>query len=261
MQLTPSFLLLGILFPIILNANAIPFTREQTGVVKLPLKRAPMRRDLHPMMVRPLISCLSNTYCDTIEQLFQMHNARAQRRLARMTGRAVTFDNEVDRLSVREAHVAARGVPRIGHPGAHLGSNNDLNALSTCAFCPCSHFIVLTHHTPIRNNSADNLASKTADEGFSAADANALADNTLTPADSPTASNSLGLNIEADDVGYIATVQMGTPPREFKVLMDSGSADLWVGAEGCQVINGTGTGCVSSSLDSFSLLPDSSSLV
>ena len=38
----------------------------------------------------------------------------------------------------------------------------------------------------------------------------------------------------ANDVGYIATVQMGTPPRDFRLLMDSGSADLWVGAEGCQ---------------------------
>ena len=26
---------------------------------------------------------------------------------------------------------------------------------------------------------------------------------------------------------------MGTPPRDFKLLMDSGSADLWVGAENC----------------------------
>jgi hypothetical protein len=27
---------------------------------------------------------------------------------------------------------------------------------------------------------------------------------------------------------------MGTPPRNFLILMDSGSADLWVGAENCQ---------------------------
>ena len=38
----------------------------------------------------------------------------------------------------------------------------------------------------------------------------------------------------ANDVGYVATVQMGTPPQNFNILMDSGSADLWVGAEGCQ---------------------------
>ena len=46
----------------------------------------------------------------------------------------------------------------------------------------------------------------------------------------------------ANDVGYIATIQMGTPPRDFKLLMDSGSADLWVGAENCQ--SESGGGCV-----------------
>ena len=47
----------------------------------------------------------------------------------------------------------------------------------------------------------------------------------------------------AKDVGYIATIQMGTPPRDFKLLMDSGSADLWVGSENCQ--SEGGGGCVS----------------
>ncbi|KAI0768109.1 aspartic peptidase domain-containing protein [Trametes elegans] len=70
----------------------------------------------------------------------------------------------------------------------------------------------------------------------------AAAANGLTPAGKPTAANSLGLDIEAKDVGYIATIQMGTPPRDFKILMDSGSADLWVGAEGCQSQAGGGCG-------------------
>jgi hypothetical protein len=58
MQLTPSFILiLGVLFRISLDAYAIPLAPEQRGVVTLPLKRAPMRRDLHPHMVCPLVSC------------------------------------------------------------------------------------------------------------------------------------------------------------------------------------------------------------
>jgi len=56
----------------------------------------------------------------------------------------------------------------------------------------------------------------------------------VTAAGAPTADNSLGLDIEGTDIGYLATVQMGTPPRDFLILMDSGSADLWVGAENCQ---------------------------
>lgn len=49
--------------------------------------------------------------------------------------------------------------------------------------------------------------------------------------------------LRANDVGYIATIQMGTPPQDFKLLMDSGSADLWVGSEDCQ--SEAGGGCVS----------------
>jgi hypothetical protein len=40
----------------------------------------------------------------------------------------------------------------------------------------------------------------------------------------------------ANDVGYVSTIQIGTPPRDFRVIMDSGSADLWVGAEECTTV-------------------------
>ncbi|KAH8831280.1 acid protease [Flagelloscypha sp. PMI_526] len=33
------------------------------------------------------------------------------------------------------------------------------------------------------------------------------------------------------DVGYFAILQMGTPPRDFKVVMDSGSSDFWLMSE------------------------------
>ena len=95
--------------------------------------------------------------------------------------------------------------------------------------------------------SASDFAVDTAGDGFSSVDAQALANNTLTIANTPTTANSLGLDIQANDVGYIATVQMGTPPRDFKLLMDSGSGDLWVGGERCKSQNGSD--CVSASLD------------
>ncbi|KAH9447830.1 hypothetical protein Pst134EB_021827 [Puccinia striiformis f. sp. tritici] len=43
-----------------------------------------------------------------------------------------------------------------------------------------------------------------------------------------TAANSLGLHIEANDVGYFAEIQVGTPPTTFRLIADTGSADLWL---------------------------------
>ncbi|KAJ3512882.1 hypothetical protein NLJ89_g3266 [Agrocybe chaxingu] len=68
------------------------------------------------------------------------------------------------------------------------------------------------------------------------------APDAVTEASPPDAADSLGLDIEAQDVGYLATVQVGTPPRNFLLLMDSGSADLWVGGEQCRSQAGGGCG-------------------
>ena len=54
MHLTPLILLLlqTTLFWINFEAYAIPLTREQTGLTKLPLqRRTSVQRDLHPQMV------------------------------------------------------------------------------------------------------------------------------------------------------------------------------------------------------------------
>ena len=54
--------------------------------------------------------------------------------------------------------------------------------------------------------------------------------------------------LSGQDDGYLATVQMGTPPQNFTVLVDSGSADFWVGSEACLSEQG---GCVSLSHYSY----------
>ncbi|KAG8696701.1 hypothetical protein FRC09_008314 [Ceratobasidium sp. 395] len=79
-------------------------------------------------------------------------------------------------------------------------------------------------------------------DGFSKVDLDAAIKGGLTNATAPTADNSIGLQDEANDVGYIAALQLGTPPREFKLLMDSGSADMWVGGEACKSLAGGGCG-------------------
>ncbi|KAJ7723470.1 aspartic peptidase domain-containing protein [Mycena olivaceomarginata] len=42
------------------------------------------------------------------------------------------------------------------------------------------------------------------------------------------------MDIEGDDIGYLASVRFGTPLQEFRLLLDSGSADIWVGGEQCK---------------------------
>lgn len=94
---------------------------------------------------------------------------------------------------------------------------------------------------------ASASGSSSTAEGFPEIDLEAQTNGGLTAANAPTASNSLGLDIEANDVGYIATVQVGTPPQDFNFLMDTGSADMWVGSEDCTT-QGTTQGCVRTSL-------------
>lgn len=49
-------------------------------------------------------------------------------------------------------------------------------------------------------------------------------DNSVTPADTPTAANTVGENIEGKDEGYFATFQVGTPRQDVALLIDSGSS-------------------------------------
>ncbi|EGG09113.1 uncharacterized protein MELLADRAFT_34629 [Melampsora larici-populina 98AG31] len=63
--------------------------------------------------------------------------------------------------------------------------------------------------------------------GFPESSFHALNNSTITTADHPTAKNSIGLSIEANDVGYLAEIYIGTPPKKFRVILDSGSADTW----------------------------------
>ncbi|KAI0261484.1 aspartic peptidase A1 [Gloeopeniophorella convolvens] len=212
MQLVSPFIaLLGSLLALsVLQANAIPLAPEQIGIVTLPLKRIAMRQDLHPQVN------------------LQRHINRSHRRLARMTGREEpSSELLLERLTKRKAHIDGSGSARIGYAGAKLGLAKGPPEVSTNA-----------QEKPAANQANVFAVGQDGNDGFSSVDAQALADNTLTPANTPTDSDSLGLDIEENDVGYIATVQMGTPPRDFKLLMDSGSADLWVGAEGCVSASG-----------------------
>ncbi|KAK7044228.1 hypothetical protein VNI00_007950 [Paramarasmius palmivorus] len=54
--------------------------------------------------------------------------------------------------------------------------------------------------------------------------------------------HSTRLEIESLDIGYYAAIQLGTPFKTFNVLVDSGSADLWVAGDDCRSYSGGNCG-------------------
>lgn len=202
-----TFLLTTLVLALSIGVEAIP-TGPRNGLLTLPLKRVHQARgDAHPLV------------------LLQQHINRGLKRHARMTGRDAPSDHELRAniykrvLTDDDPALLAKRYSRLGtqfrDKGNRLASSvkGKVNALAA-------------------NDSANTGG------GFSTASLNALIKGGLTAAVTPTAGNSLGLDIEANDVGYIATIQIGTPPRNFKLLMDSGSSDLWVGGDGCKSQDG-----------------------
>ncbi|KAI8449640.1 aspartic peptidase domain-containing protein [Phakopsora pachyrhizi] len=75
---------------------------------------------------------------------------------------------------------------------------------------------------------------------------------TVTPAIPVTAANSIGLSIEANDVGYFAEILVGTPPAKFKVVVDTGSSDFWLMLEECHNLKDQASSCNHPTLKSTS---------
>ncbi|KAK0548188.1 hypothetical protein OC846_004578 [Tilletia horrida] len=83
----------------------------------------------------------------------------------------------------------------------------------------------------IRTSSASRLHGS----GYPVKNLQAATTASITEPERVTAEQSLGLAIEANDVGYIATIQVGSNQQPFRMLIDSGSADTWVPSSTCSV--------------------------
>jgi hypothetical protein len=68
--------------------------------------------------------------------------------------------------------------------------------------------------------------------GFPSIAAAASETDSLNYADTPNTLGSLALNIEANDIGYVAEFKIGTAGT-FRLLIDSGSADTWIPSTTC----------------------------
>ncbi|KAI3613767.1 aspartic-type endopeptidase [Moniliophthora roreri] len=251
MQLKLSFstLLAGVLLACnsVQDAEARPLAKPRNaGVVTLPLKRVEQRSEgIHPQIY------------------LQQHINRGTKRLARMTGREVPSDHELSqnlhrRMLAVESSPLSKRFNRSGFKSSNSKRYNR-NGLRV----PREEAVSFKKGK--KGGKAGAVAAGAAGAGVGAAvgvgagagagtskgngtsgaqgqgSSGALPDG-VEAANQPTADNSLGLNIEANDVGFLATIQMGTPPKDFLILMDSGSADLWVGAENCQSSAGGGCG-------------------
>ncbi|KAJ7722740.1 acid protease [Mycena maculata] len=229
MQLSLSFsaLLAGVLVALsVPDVQAAPYKRAPK-MVTLPLKRIQARSDVHPQI------------------LLQQNLNRASRRLARFTGREAPSDEVLTAalhkrvLEIEGPEGLERRIYRVGHAGAPSKRFNRTGVPSKDK----------DKREPKKNGKKGGAAA--AGAGTAAAGAGTAATGS-TPtgantaiggpdsatgvevADTPTTSNSLGLNIEGQDIGYLATIQLGTPPQNYLILMDSGSADFWVPSEACQ---------------------------
>jgi hypothetical protein len=218
LQLSFSTLLAGFALVLslqVLEAAPIP-KPTSVSMVTLPLKRMEQVRNVHPLI------------------LLQQHINRSNRRLARILGRTEPSVEFLEReLQKRVSAVeGSEGLERrFNDNGVPRSNENTLEKRYS------------RYGVPEKAKSpagADSLA--VLKKGSGNGSNGGQQKNSVAVANAPTANNSLGLDIEAQDVGYLATVQMGTPPRDFLILMDSGSADLWVGAETCQSQNGGGCG-------------------
>lgn len=181
--------------------------RASPMMVTMPLKRLYVpRTDVHPQL------------------LLQQHINRGNKRLARMTGRSEPPEHEL------RAEM---------HKRMYILESASVNASSATTVARSNFSRRHSRHSKPFTNAASNTSSTGTGGGVSPLDIQAAENGGLTPAKQPTANNTLALAIDADDVGYIATIQIGTPPQNFNILMDSGSADFWVGSESCQSQQGT----------------------
>jgi len=251
MQLSLSFsaLLAGVLVALsATEVHALP-APAQPRAVTLPLKRIEQRGDGHPKIflqqqmnrAHKRLALMAGRDAPTDGAMFDALHKRVldvegdagiERRFNRWTGAKPKFDKRFNRSGLsrnekRHKNGKKNNAVAKGGAGAAATGAAATGAAATGAAA---------------TGAAAGVAAGAAGAGAAASNVSALGGpdsaQGVAAANAPTADNSLGLNVEVPDVGYLATIQMGTPPQNYLILMDSGSADLWVASEACQSVAG-----------------------
>ncbi|KAH9481636.1 putative aspartic-type endopeptidase CTSD [Psilocybe cubensis] len=169
----------------------------------------------------PLVSPSRNVSHDAADYVHgsitqQQHINRALKRFALTTGREPPSEDElVSNIYERITRLPARHLKRYDIQKITQTMDDRYS---------CEHPQSFGTHPRAHERRSDDTAS-----------------NTNSTLGGPSIRN-IGLSIESYDYGYMATVKMGSPGRNFNLLIDSGSADLWVGSEGCMGDDGGSCG-------------------
>lgn len=245
--------------------------------MKVQLKRLERNQASNPLMVRSSSSyfCKScpkpyliNFLFSYLKQLYQRHINRATSKLASILGREAPSSEQMrEALERRKVSILARrGLladepelfaraggrhtnPRQGYTNhAESGSDMQRRFLS-------SIMDDLFGKTGLEGGSkAKSTIQQVATEGYPEIDLIASQSDNLTFASPPTAVQSLGLDIESNDIGYVATIEIGSQNQTFRMLIDSGSADTWVPSTACQACGSTHNQLGPSDSDTFTAL-------
>lgn len=97
-----------------------------------------------------------------------------------------------------------------------------------------------------RTGSGSHLQAR-GGSGYSSSEAKAAEQHSVTDAPDVSASHTSGLAIEANDIGYFVQVQIGSNNDNYKMLVDSGSADTWVTGSSCNSCGGSSRNKLSTS--------------
>lgn len=204
--------------------QAAPTSKRAPGLITFPIRSLHGRdRGVHPQLD------------------FQQQINRAERRLARMTGRDAPSDDHLRARLDKRMYIIGNGSGRLPGVKAKTKRYNSATKLLE-SFKEKMASLTASQAADFKAKTTSSSTAGSNAGGVSPIDLQAAANGGLTDGKTPTDSNSLALHIEGPDVGYVAQVQIGTPPKTFVILMDSGSADFWVGSENCRSEAGGGCG-------------------